>query len=785
MSVILRGALRSVKLRKLETLFLVVIIALTVAFHGSMVVLSENMAYQVYIQMKEHFGHVLLGGLFDEEADRLVEEIPGVASVRSWSIWFGIVEVDGNGVMVSLVAPEELERLAALRIEGRLPSAPGEAVYYRSLSGPPGEGLGLGIGDTVDLRAFTPEGRPVTMKLRIVGVAEGYAHLGGLQYSLVLSSNDMQDIVGDNIIVLGITAEEDDPRLIDSIAEESVDRLRAAGYHVAFIFVNKPGENPVIVFLQSAMNLLTTLSLATLGIAAAIPVAVGSAQVVREARIIAALKAQGAPSLHVALLYIVPWLVRAAIGALLGAVLAPPLARFILERFIMGGSDFAERLFQLAPFQPYPLETAKSALVAFAVVMLASLVPGLIAARVDPLRALSFVGLTGASRIVVPLPSARLSLHLREPLSRPWRLAGTALAVAVAFAVAIAGAGLSAGLSEVTDFYRDTVGTDVIVYAVSMAPGMEVDVIGALRSVLTGQEELYLIHAQRDLVGLFGLGEFSRVTAFLEGDPWLAYPLSEGRYPEAPGEAVLSVSVAGLLGVGVGDRVHLKGTAGEGDFTIVGLTLSRDANGFLAIVTQSDYEKLTGSQPGGSAAVLRVDLKEGVDPDEYGRRAVSLLERNWPLDAEYVTRSDVVEGLESFRVVVEGVLTVVTGIAALIAGLAASGVLIADIYSRSKEIAVLYSLGIKKLELLTSPALTVLVSALISLGLSIPAAIILLDVLSRRTALALGYVEPRLGLLIEGVGPQIIVPLAVAFIIGVIAAFIAIRRLDIIASLKE
>jgi len=156
--VALRGALRSVRLRRLETLFLAAIIALTVAFHGSMVVLGENMAYQVYVQMREHFGHVMVAGLFDEEAVALLAGLDGVVEVKSWATWYGTVQLEGNGVMVSLVTPDELESLVALRLEGRLPRGPGEAVYYRSLSGPPGEGLGLEVGDEVALRAFTPEG---------------------------------------------------------------------------------------------------------------------------------------------------------------------------------------------------------------------------------------------------------------------------------------------------------------------------------------------------------------------------------------------------------------------------------------------------------------------------------------------------------------------------------------------------------------------------------------------------------------------------------------------------
>ena len=175
-----RAGARLVLRRRLETLILILLVAGVVASYGSIVVLKENMADQVYLQTTQSMGHVLAGGFFTDEDAEAVARLEGVARVRLYPVWFGTSVVDGDKIMLPLAGETAARALVVFDVyEGRMPQEAGEAVYYHSLSTPPGMRTPeLGVGDTVWVVVETPEG-PRNVSFTIVGVARGYAFLGG------------------------------------------------------------------------------------------------------------------------------------------------------------------------------------------------------------------------------------------------------------------------------------------------------------------------------------------------------------------------------------------------------------------------------------------------------------------------------------------------------------------------------------------------------------------------------------------------------------------------------
>jgi len=738
-----RAGLRLVWKRRLETVVLVLLVAGIVASYGGIVVLKENIAEQVYLQTLQSMGHILVAGYFTPEDARALETLPGVAEVRLYPIWFGTTIVEGDKILIPLAGESAANALVVFDVyEGRMPEAGDEAVYYHSLSTPPGMRVPeLRVGDTVWVVVQTPRGVE-NRSFTIVGLARGYAFLGGAPQSLVVKDEVVLDITGGEYTMISIVAADQSPEAIDRLAEEVRALLEERGVQVFYFFVNKKENNPVVAIFEGGLRMLDMLAQSSLALAAVIPAALGAAQVAREARMIAVLKSIGVGPMGLARLYALPWMVRAGIGALLGALAAPQIARVLLERVVIGDNEIAQIVFSYTPFNPYWGTVARTSLTALAAVALAAMIPVALAWRVDEASALRFVGIRGAARIRLPSPSLRLAIHLRETASRPWRLAGLALAFATIAAVAGAAGGLVDSVYSVADYYEYESAVDLYVFAVSAAPEPPVPVWERLVS-LAPEGSRYAVYAQYDYVNALGIGERFRFKALLAGDPGLSAPLLEGRYPETPGEVVVTKSIALLLGVGVGDSIVVNVPAGGSvEARIVGVTSSMENLGFTMIVYPGDYEDIVGLEPGRASGVLELDLPEGVDPEEEGRRLVAELERDPLLNASFMTRQDVAGMIRSFARILYGVLAAVGGVVALLALVSVAGLILVDLEARRREQAVYQAIGLPPSWTATGAALLAGVAALIAGAAAYPAAVRLADAIARASAAAIGYFEP-------------------------------------------
>jgi len=753
-----RAGLRLVRARKLETAVMVLLVAGIVASYASILVLKENIAEQVYLQTRQSMGHVLVLGYFTDEDAAAVEALPGVAEARLYPAWYATTVIDGDRVSVPLVGETMARALVVFDVyEGRWPKSQGEAVFYHSLSAPPGSRLPmLGVGDRVEATAASASG-PRVLELEVVGVARGYAFLGGAPIALVVPDETVLEVTGGVYTMLSVVAESDD--LVDQVAEEVLGLLEERGVEVHAVFVNKKENNPVVAIFEGGLRMLDMLALSSTALAAVIPAALGAAQVAREARLVAVLKSIGVE------LYALPWLARAALGAALGALAAPALARLLLERVVIGDNEIARIIFSYTPFNPHWGLVAENTLLTLALVAAAALVPVALAYKVREAEALHFIGIRGAARARLPAPNLRAAIHAREALARPWRLAGLALALATVAAVAGAAAGLVDGVYSAADYYEIGSPVDLFVFASTAPSAPGTPMWERLASAVPEHARGYAVYDQFDWVNALGLGERFRFKTLLAGDPQLGAPLIEGRYPEAPNEAVVTRSIALLLGLNVGDTIEVSAPTGaKAAVEIVGVTSSMENVGYLMLLTPEGYKEIVGREPGASTGVLELDLPDTVDPAEEGKRIVAELEADPLVDASFMTRYDVANALRSMARILYGVLAAVSSVVAALALVAVAGIVLVDVESRARELAVYNALGLgpawAALGTLANATAALLAAAL----LAQPPAQALAEAMARASAAAIGYVEPSV--------PQPIIahPLAAALTLAALAA---------------
>jgi len=181
--------------------------------------------------------------------------------------------------------------------------------------------------------------------VEIVGVARGFAHLGGMSHALVLDREFIDDLVGDRAIVIGVYVEPESGIDLDRLAERLEALVKEEGYRHFFTLVNKKETNPVVVLLESASTILTIPISIVIGL---IPLLV--ALVIREVKIVATLKSMGMSGMGIFKYYSLPWIVRGLIGTLLGVALAPYAAEYIYVNFIVRDSEIAEILISTLGF---------------------------------------------------------------------------------------------------------------------------------------------------------------------------------------------------------------------------------------------------------------------------------------------------------------------------------------------------------------------------------------------------------------------------------------------------
>ncbi len=788
---IVKGSLRIVWRKKIETISIIFLIIVVVVSYGSLVVLSDNMSEHAYRQFRSSLGDIALFGLFPDNISTYFENITGVKSVTPLYVWYGTISLGEENYPVSLADKRYVDRLTVFQLSGRFPSNDSEAIFYTSITGGPmDQDTILDIGDNITMVYFPPEGRPESVKLKIVGVAKGFAHIGGMDYALIVDENLMDRVLGDVVTGVGILLYDDRLEEIDYIAERAIQVVEDENFFLFFKFINKKERNPVVVLLESASTILTIPISVILFLVPVLVASAGSALVIREVKIVATLKSMGMGRSGVFKYYGFPWLVRGAIGLAIGLVLVPRVSEYIYREFLVRDSEIADILINSLGFI-VKLDTLFT-IVSYIVILIfiGALVPWLIATKVDIVRAISSTGLYSMSTPYRGgLGFVKIRIFIRDVISRPWKLVGLILSISILWG-SIAALNMEAsGLNDVYILYQEEMDFDTSFTVSTTSFILFKDLIDISVEVLNDREgvEGYAIFDRMITINLFGLNEVGQLITLVEGDPSVAFPLVKGRYPNGYREVVISRNFAAYKGVDIGDYIDVYIDEEVFNVEIVGISFSRLNNGYYLLVDKDQYARMLHievEEIGKREQIIYVDLEDGIDVELFSEEVKEAYENNYPVSVEYVTKEDLLDRLSMINNFIVGLNNGILFAIFLASLISLSSIYLVDLEAKTKELSIMKALGFPDSMVALGNIIQILLMILPSSIPSLFIGVFLADLISRSGAQAIGYLEPSRpleALLDANVAFIFLIVIGVVYVVNLIK----LRKMNVVKVIAE
>ncbi len=747
---IARAGLRLVYRKKLETIALVILVALVVFQHGVLLAVKSNVGYHVYEQIRDEMGDIAVGV---PEADRskvlnLLGSLQGVESIEARRLYWVKATIGNRTYFSPMISLDDLHGFAAIAElkEGEPPKEPGEAAIYTVVaSGARGQSLEwVHPGIRVEVSAYTPKG-PLIMDLTVSGVYKGFSWVSGTPYAIILPTvPDELEGYGVSILTIRLGQDADPYRVADRIR----GMLEYNGIDNYNIIVNTPEKNPIVALIESAFNLLSIPASVMLVFAFILPAAAGSVTIFRDARILAVLRGMGAGTRDIAIYYMLPWLVRGFIGALLAVVVLVAYSDDIYFRLFVGDSDIARAMSESYGFLLDIGAIARASVTALIMVTLGSLIPLAASTRINTVEVLRTGGLPLAfkpPRISLPGPML-FRISIRDLSSRWWKLLGLMLSLALLWGITTAIEMESQSIDKVSmEFSNMRLDVSMLLSSLTPEPPRPVyQVAEDLASGYSGVESYSILYSEYIVVDLPG-GEttFMAYLAILSGDPSIGLPLVEGRYPSGPGEAVISRYMATYLGLGVGSTLTIEvPRGGMKDFRIVGISSSPRNNGFYLVVDKGSG--VFQQEPGALSVIVDLDLKDD-EVEEfrgYVDKATGMI--GYVTVPNIVTREDVTRSFETLASMVRVFYAGIAVLASIAAGIALAGIVLVDASSREKEHAVVMAMGAGRRGIIVSYIIQAIASLFIAAPIAFILGYIIASATARGTALAIGYIPPAL-----------------------------------------
>ncbi|MEM2501564.1 MAG: FtsX-like permease family protein [Acidilobaceae archaeon] len=787
--VILRSALRIITGKRLETISVALLVFISILSISSIAIMKENMKNQVYELFGSATGDLLVLGLFNDTHLELVKRVDGVLDVAPYRVLAGVALVGGERIQVSIVGHETIASIFRVVVikEGRLPGNANEATLYSSIRGPIAKKVNASLGDGIEVVAFNVSERKLArLNATLVGLAEGFNHIGRTPYVLIMNENLVRGMSGESHLALRILIRGD----VKTVSENVLKTLRDNGVSISWYFINIREENPVNVLIEGLMGIFTLPLIALLLIAPAMSASIGLASVARDYKLVAVMKSIGFSSMDLFIYYSLPWIIRGLLGAIPALIVSPYVAKWLYVYF-MGGAYIAELLYEAVGFKLMYDVAFRYTIIALALLALGSLVPLVLAYRIDIVKSISFIGLYAGETLRILSGFHRFlwfKLWLRNLTSGRWKLITTVILLAILWGLQVSSSSLGSGALKYSGLAQDREYNPVDIIGFVYAADPSIDLLGYISRIMGEVDSVsgYHVTLQYTLgVGVEGLS-FVFLRATIAGDPSIEYPLEAGRYPEREGEVVISRSLAMLKGYKVGDKLRLVDGLGRiWEFKITGISRALQDRGSYLLLTESDIVKISGLRAEEFRGLgLAIRLKDGLSIEYEAEKLRGILESVESINVEYYTRHEVSREYSTASRMIQGVTGIISIIALISVAVALSSINIVESQAKMREIAVLKALGVppssRALETLTQTIAIIILSTPIAYATSYITA----KLLARETATFFGYIEPEVTLN-SLITSNTLTILIVVTVIITITVLITTSRLNTVRALAD
>ncbi len=205
-------------------------------------------------------------------------------------------------------------------------------------------------------------------------------------------------------------------------------------------------------------------------------------------------------------------------------------------------------------------------------------------------------------------------------------------------------------------------------------------------------------------------------------DP-LEYP--EGGPPQTDGQVVLDKATVEDEGFALGDRIEVAGKEAVKSYELVGIATLGDVDSFggatLALFTLPEAQRITGKE--GQFDAINVAAAEGTSPDELARNLGQVLPGSLQVETGEQNADSQQEDVGEFIGFLETALLVFAGVALFVAAFLIFNTFSITVAQRTREFAMLRTLGASRRQIITSVVLEAFVVGLIASALGFVAGI--------------------------------------------------------------